>query len=503
MSEELHADAWVNAMAEIGTSRDKTAEQNSLFIGAPLESDTELSDLYYGNAICHKICAKIPELIAQAGYDLKCERSADARLFAKSIGLDEKIQECGSLARAFGGSALLFLTDAKDPSKPLNLDKERIIGAVAIDRRFLQVLSYCADLSSPRFREPETVRMSPLPIGMGLVVDSTTIHGTRMAFFYGTKVDPWERARCRGFGHSVLRLVKNKVQLADQSISTLGTLLFESSVGVFKIKDLIARLNGPNKDALIDRMRMTNDLKSVNRSILLDKDGEDYTREASQFNGVPDAIDRVLQYVAGAAEMPMTVLFGISPAGLNATGASDIQQWYDKVSSERSKYALPALLRAYSLIVRALGVMDTSVSIEPGDIHRPTREENQAYRKAVADTDAVYIANDVVQPEAVAIARFGNGYDPQADPQVDVVQLQAALRPTEILPSGGKVELTPSDLAAVVTVKEARASVGQAPLTLPDGSYSPDNDLTVEAFRTKYAASPGTPDAAPLPQPAT
>lgn len=48
--------------------------------------------------------------------------------------------------------------------------------------------------------------------------------------------------------------------------------------------------------------------------------------------------------------------------------------------------------------------------------------------------------------------------------------------------------LTPSDLANVVTVNEARANVGFLPLTLADGAPDPDGLLSVSAYRAKKEA---------------
>lgn len=50
------------------------------------------------------------------------------------------------------------------------------------------------------------------------------------------------------------------------------------------------------------------------------------------------------------------------------------------------------------------------------------------------------------------------------------------------------LELTPSDLAQIVTVNEARESVKLPKLTLPDGSPDPDGELTIAEFRAKKEA---------------
>jgi hypothetical protein len=52
----------------------------------------------------------------------------------------------------------------------------------------------------------------------------------------------------------------------------------------------------------------------------------------------------------------------------------------------------------------------------------------------------------------------------------------------------GELKLTPSDLGAIVSVNEARASVGLGPLLNVDGSPNPDGVLTLAEFKAKHEA---------------
>ena len=44
-------------------------------------------------------------------------------------------------------------------------------------------------------------------------------------------------------------------------------------------------------------------------------------------------LDRFLQSVSGAADIPGTRLLGQSPAGMNATGESDLRNYYDRLQA--------------------------------------------------------------------------------------------------------------------------------------------------------------------------
>lgn len=54
------------------------------------------------------------------------------------------------------------------------------------------------------------------------------------------------------------------------------------------------------------------------------------------------------------------------------------------------------------------------------------------------------------------------------------------------------LDLSPTDVAAFITVNEARASKGLPPLTFPDGRLQPDGFLTVAEFKAKHASTIAT-----------
>ena len=83
----------------------------------------------------------------------------------------------------------------------------------------------------------------------------------------------------------------------------------------------------------------------------LTKQGEDYTRtEVGALTGVADLLTKNLLLLSGAAEIPVTVLMGQSPAGLSATGESDVRWFYDRTKSAQER----VLLRRHRRVVRVL-----------------------------------------------------------------------------------------------------------------------------------------------------
>ena len=54
--------------------------------------------------------------------------------------------------------------------------------------------------------------------------------------------------------------------------------------------------------------------------------------------------------ICGATEIPATRLFGRSPEGMNATGDSDIQNYYEKISTKQDAQLRPILEKLLPVI---------------------------------------------------------------------------------------------------------------------------------------------------------
>ena len=69
--------------------------------------------------------------------------------------------------------------------------------------------------------------------------------------------------------------------------------------------------------------------------ILLDK-SDDFETSAYSFAGLDTIILQFVQQISGAKRIPLAILFGESPAGLNSTGDSDIRIYYDGIAAKQA-----------------------------------------------------------------------------------------------------------------------------------------------------------------------
>jgi uncharacterized protein len=83
---------------------------------------------------------------------------------------------------------------------------------------------------------------------------------------------------------------------------------------------------------------------------LIDSMDEYQTNDVGSFAGVGEILDRLGQQLAGILQIPLTRLLGQSPAGLSATGDSDLQTYFNSVAQIQNSQLKSGLIKIYHAI---------------------------------------------------------------------------------------------------------------------------------------------------------
>ena len=81
----------------------------------------------------------------------------------------------------------------------------------------------------------------------------------------------------------------------------------------------------------LKRLQLIDMARNILNTIAIDSEGEEYDFKTFQLTGVVDIINSTCNMLSALTNIPQTVLFGRSPAGENATGESDMENWYSFV----------------------------------------------------------------------------------------------------------------------------------------------------------------------------
>lgn len=79
---------------------------------------------------------------------------------------------------------------------------------------------------------------------------------------------------------------------------------------------------------------------------LIDRETENVIKLETPLSSVMDIVRQALEFLAALNRTPAVKLLGISPSGFNATGESDIRNYYDHTTSQQEKVLRRAIQRA-------------------------------------------------------------------------------------------------------------------------------------------------------------
>jgi phage-related protein (TIGR01555 family) len=327
------------------------------------------------------------------------------------------------------------------------------------------------------------------------------VHESRLLVFGGPLTSRRARTANYGWGDSVFIRVDEVLSQYGQSWGAVAHLLTDWAQGVLKIPGLMQMIAEKQESLIQDRAVTLDMSRSIARVMLLDGGqggvgGEEFKREVTPLSGLDGVLVQLAVRVAASADMPVTILMGQSPAGLNATGDSDHRTFNDTCAGMQERGLTPAVERLTRLQLLAKdgptqGREPERWTIEMRPLWQMTEAEKATIRKTIADRDAIEIDRGIVTPEEVAISRHG-GSKWSMDTVIDLNERRAMREVPEEGEEGTRTpageptippQITPTMQGSFVTVNRALSALGFPPWPGPDG------DLPIVEFEAKRAAA--------------
>ena len=411
-------DGWNNVLTALGSkTRDK--RESHIPVPEPLSYADALS-IYRASDTAARIVDVPAEEMLRQGFEIKIpeghEESEAIVSALDDLEVDSKLLDLAKKTRAFGGAvALIGAQDgATGLSKPLNENGIRSIDFLTVfDPSEVSVLEFVGAPGDRNYGEPAMYSIHPkvlsvAPKALGL----ERVHASRVLHFRGPSISRLQEQANRGFGDSVFDLVWKVVRNFDTAHENAHALVEDFAQAVFKIKGLAEAIAGDRADVVKKRLEIMDLSRSVLRGIALDGESEDFERKPTPISGLADLLDRFAQRLSAATRIPVTVLMGQSPAGLNATGASDIRIFYDFIASQQNAILKKPLERFVRLLMLSKkgptkGIEADNWCVEFRPLWQPSEQEQAQTRQTIAQADQVYLTNGVVSADEVRKARFG------------------------------------------------------------------------------------------------
>lgn len=415
------ADGYVNMMNKYGTSKDTT--EGYRFRAEPVVPDELLTMYYEGNGLFAKIIDTPAEEAIKHGFTLESTKDQKIEDFyteaLDELDWEETAMTAIRWARLFGGSiAVMMINDGRGIDEPLDWRNIRSIDDIRVyDRSVIQPDYQSMFSYDPR--DPFRTRGSRLGMPEFYHVTSRTgtftVHDSRcLVFQNGILPENTTNSIYQLWGIPEYVRINRAIRDAEVAHGSATKLLDRSVQAVYKMKDLAAELaTEEGEDRVLRRLQTIDMARGLLNSITIDSEGEDYDFRQFQFSGVSDVIDSTCNFLSALTSIPQTILFGRSPAGMNATGDADLENWYNYLERIQKRMVKKNLRYLLSVIFQA-GVRTGEVDEVPkikvefnplwslSDTEQADLDQKRAQTQFTrAQTAQLYIDKQVIDPSEV------------------------------------------------------------------------------------------------------
>ena len=214
--------------------------------------------------------------------------------------------------------------------------------------------------------------------GGPFLVDGQTIHPSRLIVFGGDPLFHRSNAmllqqyhiNMTGFGESVLTPIFDNLVRATGTQEGAYHLINLASVMLATVKNLKLLEASKPGAAVMAKLEGIVQQMSMYRAVLLDGEDAEIKQHSASFGSVPELLMQFLIILSAASDIPATRFLGQAPGGLNATGESDLENYYNAIDGWQTDVLKPRLIQFFDIAgvcrfgVDAWAKMKTVLEIE-------------------------------------------------------------------------------------------------------------------------------------------
>jgi len=365
-------DGYVNLLNKYGTKQDNSEAYK--FEREPVIPDMQLTGLYEGNGLFSKIIDTPAEEALKHGFDLNL-KSDELNAFVEDalddLEWEEKAATAIKWARLYGGALIVMLIDdGRGLEEPVDWEHIRSIDELRVYERSIVQPDYASLYQQDyggkgvgnrvsKFGQPEYYYVSS-------IYGSFKVHESRcLVFRNGVLPEQTSNATYLFWGMPEYVRIRRALRETVTAHTDSVKLLERSVQAIYSMKGLASLLTTDDgENQVLKRLQLVDTSRGLLNSIAIDSEGEQYDFKTFQFSGVKDVIDATCNMLSALTNVPQTILFGRSPAGMNATGDSDFESYYNFVEKIQ-RLMLKRNLRTLLDVVFRAGIASGDVAEEP------------------------------------------------------------------------------------------------------------------------------------------
>lgn len=424
----IRSDGYRNMLTKYGTTRDSSMHYT--FSAEAMTDDMTLTNAYISGGLFAKIIDRPAEEAMKHGYDYTKFSGYEEVIQKKLDSLKWKSRAVQAIkwSRLYGGAIVVMLVDDGSYSLERPLDWKRVRSVdelIVFERTVVSAdLYWCSEFGTlqPVYGEPEFYNVSSRK-------GTFRVHKSRCLVFKNGKVPEHTSVQLYyDWGIPEYQRIKKALQECETSHGNGVRLLERSVQAIYKMRNLSNLLStAQGEDKVLERIQLIDTARGILNSLVIDSEGEDYQFINAQMSGIRDIIDSTCNMLSAVTDIPQTILFGTSPQGMNATGQSDLENYYNMVRNIQEQNLLDNSKVLFDLVIIELkkkgkierDFVDYNVEFMPlwslSDLEQAQLDLQRAQvEQTKASTAQIYVDMQVLDPSEIRKGLVGEDeYDIQ------------------------------------------------------------------------------------------
>lgn len=344
---QIRTDGYKNAVIGHGL-KNKDPAANFVFTPGPILTDQMLGNLFISNSIARKIVSLLADEAVKNWISIDDDPESKPMQILDDMGAEGHFADALRWGRLYGGSVILMLVNdggtLEEPLREGNVKEVESLRVYDKTQVFWNDAVLYEDPRDKQYGEPEYYQINPIG-GMPFMV-----HESRLLLFKGDPLPDYYRMRYRGWGLPSLQGLWDELLNNSHAHSLAIKIMERMSQGVLKLDGMLENLQTDFGETEVrKRLELIDMARSILNTIAIDKEDE-FKLENMSLSQIPELLDRFGLAVSAASNIPFTLLFGRSPAGMNATGEADLENYYNMVKQMQKRQLKPQLSRLIRLI---------------------------------------------------------------------------------------------------------------------------------------------------------
>jgi phage-related protein (TIGR01555 family) len=294
----------------------------------------------------------------------------------------------------FFGRGQIYIDTGVDPQNPLSAVEEVITTETPL--RFQVVEPYWC---YPGFYDADDPLNEWFYKPRSWWVNGKTVAASRMITIVSRELPDILKPVYQFAGLPLTQMAKPYVDNWLTTRQNVNDLVGNFSTMVLKT-DMSSVLNGGGGESLLNRIEIFNRYRSNRGTFVADKDSEDLTNVSASLASLDKLQAQAQEHMSSVSGIPLVILLGITPSGLNAASEGEMQAFYSWVAALQEDVLRDPIQRVLDLLqLKTFGEINPAITFQFNPLWEESAEGLALRRKSEADTAAIYLDRGVISPD--------------------------------------------------------------------------------------------------------